>query len=174
MLFRSGQEAVIEIARHAKQEGLPIRFVIIGDEKLGLKGYKDRLMRLVKRYGLEDQVLFTSWLNDMPAAYRSLDLLIHPVQKPEPFGLVIAEAMACARPVAAFDYGGAAEIIGSSEHGFLVERGDVAALWQTIKWAYHNPPETAAIGGRARARVLSAFSLGRASDQMVEVYNSLS
>lgn len=169
-----GQETIIEMAKLAKREDLPIRFVIIGDDNYGLPGYLDHLMRLAQSHELQDQVLFTRWLDDMPAVYRSLDLLVHPVREPEPFGLVIAEAMACRTPVAVFDYGGAAEVIGSSEHGFLINRYDLYALWQAVKWVHNNPEAASAIGSRARSRVLAKFSLDRFSDQMLELYDSLS
>jgi glycosyltransferase involved in cell wall biosynthesis len=169
-----GQETIIEMAKLAKQEGLPIRFVIIGDDSYGLPGYLDHLMHLAESHELGDQVLFTRWLDDMPGAYRSLDLLVHPVREPEPFGLVIAEAMACRTPVAVFDYGGAAEVIGSSEHGILVNQCDLHALWQAVKWVYNNPEEASALGSRARSRVLAKFSMDRFSDQMLELYDSLS
>ena len=169
-----GQETMIEMAKLAKRENLPIRFVIIGDDSYGLPGYLDHLMRLAQNHDLEDQVLFTRWLNDMPSAYRSLDLLVHPVREPEPFGLAIAEAMACRTPVAVFDYGGAAEVIGSSDHGLLINRHDLDALWQAVKWVHNNPEAASAIGSRARRRVLAKFSLDRCSDQMLELYESLS
>ena len=37
----------------------------------------------------------------MPAAYRALDVVVHASTRPEPFGLVIAEAMACGRALVA-------------------------------------------------------------------------
>jgi glycosyltransferase involved in cell wall biosynthesis len=48
----------------------------------------------------------------------------------EPFGLVAIEAMACGLPIAAFDMGAAAEVVG--EGGVVVPPGDVAALARAI------------------------------------------
>jgi glycosyltransferase involved in cell wall biosynthesis len=45
--------------------------------------------------------------------------LINPIQWPEPFGLVMVEAMACGTPVLAFPSGAAPEIIDDGETGFL-------------------------------------------------------
>jgi glycosyltransferase involved in cell wall biosynthesis len=52
----------------------------------------------------------------------------------EPFGLVAAEAMACGTPVAAFDRGGLAEVIGA-DGGALARAGDVASLADAIERA---------------------------------------
>ncbi len=46
----------------------------------------------------------------------------------EPFGLVVAEALATGTPVAAFDNGGVAEVLAGSPAAALVAPGDVAAL----------------------------------------------
>src|SRR4051812_6736193 len=44
------------------------------------------------------------------AVYRALDVVVHASTRPEPFGLTIAEAMACGRPLVAARAGGAAEL----------------------------------------------------------------
>ncbi len=49
------------------------------------------------------------------------DALLFPIDWPEPFGLVMIEAMACGTPVVAFRCGSTSEIIEDGETGFLVE-----------------------------------------------------
>ena len=46
----------------------------------------------------------------------------------EPFGLVVAESLACGTPVAAFGRGGIPEVVGGDAHGALVPPDDVDAL----------------------------------------------
>ncbi len=57
---------------------------------------------------------------------RSARALVNPISWPEPFGLVMAEALACGTPVLAFPNGAAPEIVDDGQTGFL--RGDVNAL----------------------------------------------
>jgi glycosyltransferase involved in cell wall biosynthesis len=45
--------------------------------------------------------------------------LLNPIQWPEPFGLVMIEALACGTPVLAFPSGAAPEIVRNAETGFL-------------------------------------------------------
>ncbi|USX54383.1 glycosyltransferase family 4 protein [Lentzea sp. HUAS12] len=47
------------------------------------------------------------------------DALLNPIAWPEPFGLVMAEALACATPVLAFPCGAAPEIVEHGRTGFL-------------------------------------------------------
>lgn len=50
--------------------------------------------------------------------------LIFPIQAPEPFGLVMIEAMACGTPVAAIPLGAVAEIVDPGVTGFLADDAD--------------------------------------------------
>ena len=47
--------------------------------------------------------------------------LLMPIRWPEPFGMVMIEALACGTPVIAFPEGAASEIVVDGENGFLVE-----------------------------------------------------
>jgi glycosyltransferase involved in cell wall biosynthesis len=52
--------------------------------------------------------------------------LIHPIEFPEPFGLVMIEAMACGTPIVAFRTGSIPEVIDEGQTGFVVEGIDAA------------------------------------------------
>ena len=56
--------------------------------------------------------------------------LVFPIQWPEPFGLVMTEAMACGTPVVAWRNGSVPEVVADGETGFIVDsmEGMVAAL----------------------------------------------
>jgi glycosyltransferase involved in cell wall biosynthesis len=53
--------------------------------------------------------------------YQGADALLFPIRRREPFGLVIAEALACGTPVIAFRGGSTTELIEDGKTGFLVE-----------------------------------------------------
>ena len=52
--------------------------------------------------------------------------LLFPIDWPEPFGLVMIEAMACGTPVIAWRCGSVPEIVDEGESGFIVETEDAA------------------------------------------------
>jgi glycosyltransferase involved in cell wall biosynthesis len=58
------------------------------------------------------------------------DALLFPIDWPEPFGLVMIEAMACGTPVVAYDRGSVPEIVEDGVTGFIVQNQDeaIAAL----------------------------------------------
>ena len=49
-----------------------------------------------------------------------------PIEWPEPFGLVMIEAMGCGTPVIAYDYGSAPEVIDTGITGYVVSGEDAA------------------------------------------------
>jgi glycosyltransferase involved in cell wall biosynthesis len=60
--------------------------------------------------------------------FRNAKAFLFPVKRPEPFGLVVIEAMACGTPVIAFNRGSMVELIKDGETGFLVNSVEEAVL----------------------------------------------
>ena len=58
---------------------------------------------------------------DKPAFLSGATALLMPIDWPEPFGLVMIEAMACGTPVIAFNRGSVPEIVEDGVTGFIVE-----------------------------------------------------
>lgn len=137
----------------------------------GLGDYKDYLIRRIAALGLEDAVRFAGFLpqHEMPGLYAALDVLAHPSVE-EPFGLVLVEAMACARPVVAVGEGGVPEIISDGVDGLLVPREQPAALAAALVRVLRDPAlaEQLAHSGRARAR--DTFSPQRQAAEVMAVY----
>ena len=89
---------------------------------------------------------------------RALDVVVHASTEPEPFGLVIAEAMACARAVVVSRAGGAAEIIEPGVDALAHAPGDAAELAECIRLAgAERGPARAASATPARATAERAF-----------------
>jgi glycosyltransferase involved in cell wall biosynthesis len=53
----------------------------------------------------------------MVPMYAAMDVVVHASRMPEPFGLVVVEAMAAGKPVVATAAGGPAEIINHAADG---------------------------------------------------------
>jgi glycosyltransferase involved in cell wall biosynthesis len=77
--------------------------------------------------------VLTGWQNeDVREAQRSCLALLAPSVWPEPFGMVIIEALAAGRPVIASRIAGMAELVEDRVNGLLVPPGDAAALGEAI------------------------------------------
>jgi glycosyltransferase involved in cell wall biosynthesis len=64
--------------------------------------------------------------NEKPRFLGQAAALLFPVDWPEPFGLVMIEAMACGTPVIAFKSGSVIEVVEEGVSGFVVETLDEA------------------------------------------------
>ena len=74
-------------------------------------------------------VVLTDWPNAaVLAAWQRCLFGIVPSLWPEPFGIVIIEAMAASKPVIASSVGGIPEIISDGREGLLIAPGDAGAL----------------------------------------------
>ncbi|MGH7585900.1 MAG: glycosyltransferase [Gemmatimonadales bacterium] len=73
--------------------------------------YRARLQSIVVEKGLGPSVRFLGHRSDVPDLMRAADLVLHASTEPEPFGLVLLEAMALGRPLVASSLGGPAEVV---------------------------------------------------------------
>ncbi|WP_119458714.1 glycosyltransferase family 4 protein [Rhodospirillaceae bacterium SYSU D60014] len=150
-----GPDAAIRIARAA---GLPLRIAAKVDEADQVY-FETVVQPLLREPGVE----FVGEISerDKAAFLGGAMALLFPINWPEPFGLVMIEAMACGTPVIAFDRGSVPEIVEDGVNGFVVEdeTGALAAL--------------ARLDGLDRARVRQAFERRFSSRRMAQDYLQL-
>jgi glycosyltransferase involved in cell wall biosynthesis len=147
-----GPEAAIRIAHRA---GIPLRMaakVDRTDEAYFEKSVQPLLTLPDIHYiGETDDVTKGPFLADARA-------LLFPACWPEPFGIVMIEAMACGTPVIAYDVGSVSEVLEDGVTGFIV----------------HNEEEAVAAIGRVaqldRARIRSVFEARFSARRMVDEY----
>jgi len=107
---------------------------------------------------------------DVPGFYRRARVVLMPSMIPESFGLVGVEAMACGRPVVAFDSGGIRDWLVDGDTGFLVERGNVRALATRIEQLLTDDSLVEVMGVRAMRRVERLYRPQAHLSQLVALY----
>lgn len=152
----------------------PVRGYVIGDSIYQTDASQHSiatLREMASRYGLHRAVGFTGHVDDVPAALRALDVVVHASVEPEPFGLVVAEAMACGRPVIVSRAGGAAEIArgGAVFH----TPGNAGELTAAITQLVNEPAQRRTLSKAGRAAAEEWFSRRRLVDALIPVYESL-
>jgi glycosyltransferase involved in cell wall biosynthesis len=154
-----GVEKAIKIARRV---GVPLKIAAKVD-KADLDYYNGKVKRLLQGPGVE----FIGEIGDREKGEflgRAMALLF-PIDWPEPFGLVMIEAMANGTPVIAFRRGSVPEIIDEGVTGFVVDSvaGAVAAV-----------PGAAALDRSAiRRRFEERFSVDRMARDCIELYEDV-
>ena len=91
--------------------------------------------------------------------------LLMPITWPEPFGMVMAEALACGTPVIAFPQGAAREIVVDGENGFLV--ADEKEMASAIKRVREIQPLA------CRQSVASRYDVSAVSAQYEALYQTI-
>ena len=171
-----GQREFLEAARVVATACPEAHFLVVGDVagaqgRTGQEGpaYRDALRRLVRRLGLEDRVVFTGWRRDVPVVLAAADVLVHSSVLPEPFGLVIVEAMAMERPVVASRLGGPGEIVRDGHEGVLVDPRNPEEIAEALLRLAADPALRTRLGRAGRVRALGCFGAERFVQEMEAV-----
>jgi glycosyltransferase involved in cell wall biosynthesis len=176
-----GHRHTIEAASLLNEQGaLDSAAIIFAGDAADRSGYREELAALLARRGLESKVLLVGHCQEMPAAFLAAHVALLPSLVPETFGRTSIEAQAMGCPVILSDLGALPETIVSPEQdrsqftGWLVPPGDAVALAAKIKHALDLPPESrAALGARARQRIVAKFTLRRMQRDTLSVYDEL-
>ena len=144
--------------RIARQAGLPLKIAAKVD-RVDEEYFRTEIAPMIDG----DQVQLIGEISDAekPAFLSGAIALLLPIDWPEPFGLVMIEAMACGTPVIAFNCGSVPEIIEHGVTGMIVESEAEAV---------------AAIGRVARlsrAEVRRCFERRFTAERMAEDYLAL-
>jgi glycosyltransferase involved in cell wall biosynthesis len=95
--------------------------------------------------------------------YGGARALLYPIQAPEPFGLVLAEAMACGTPIAALDRGAVREV---------VDDGVTGIVFDNLEQLVNDLPRVFGLDRRrVRACAVERFGVSRMVDEYVAVYD---
>ena len=153
---------------------IPVRGYVIGDSiyQTDASQYSlSTLREMASRNGLNGHVAFTGHVADVPAALRSLDIIVHASIEPEPFGLVIAESMACGRPVIVSRAGGAAEIARAG--AVFHTPGDADELAERMTQLVSEPRLRDELSRAGRAAAEQLFSRRRLAQALIPIYEGV-
>lgn len=153
-----GQDHFLRAMRLVADQRPDVWFVLVGEAVFAeSEPFLPQLRELAAELRLSDRVVFAGQIEDVAAAYAAMDVVVHCSVEPEPFGRVIIEAMAAARPVVAYGWGGPCEIVVPGQTGFLVPPGDHDALGKAVLGLLQDPERGRAMGAAGRARAEAQY-----------------
>ncbi|MCX7379690.1 MAG: glycosyltransferase family 4 protein [Alphaproteobacteria bacterium] len=158
----SPEKGIVDAIRIARACNMPLKIAAkIGEEDLPF--HEEIVAPLMAEPGIE----FIGEIDDShkPAFLSGAKALLFPIAWPEPFGLVMIEAMACGCPVIAYNRGSVPEVIEPGRTGFIVSNVEesVAAIAQLP-----NLPRAS-----IRARFEERWTAKRMADDYVKLYQTL-
>ncbi|WP_214405734.1 glycosyltransferase family 4 protein [Pseudonocardia lacus] len=169
---------VVCVGRLADQKGQdlllrawPTVLAAVPDARLELVGTGPR-EREWRALGTDPSVHWAGGTDRPDRWYAAADVVALP-SRAEGLALVPLEAMACARPVVAFDVGGVRQSLGPDPAGAVVAPGDVEQLAKELAARLIDPAAAQAEGRRGRARAVERFdrraTTGRVADLVAEL-----
>jgi glycosyltransferase involved in cell wall biosynthesis len=136
---------------------------IVGDGPL-----RTSLEELAKCLGIHNRVIFLGSRNDVANIYSAADIFVLSSAW-EGFGLVVAEAMLCERPIIATDVGAVSEVLAAG--GWLVPPKNSVALATAMANALNASQETISMMAQTgRDRILKNYSTVEIAARWVNIY----
>lgn len=109
----------------------------------------------------------------MKFAYHDSEVVILTSSR-EPFGMSLIEAMACSKPVVAFDIGGTNDIIEQGKNGYLIPYGDTAQFASAVNQILSDQPLRHKMGLYGRKLVEKKFQIQDVAHQWLKVFKEVS
>lgn len=119
----------------------------------------DLLLRLRSELGMESCFQVVDFRRDARALMSAFDILVCLSTLPEPFSMVVLEAMEKSIPVIAASHGGLMEIVVDGVTGLLFEPNNAESLANAIEMLMLNPERGFEMGPAGKMRGVSTFSL---------------
>jgi L-malate glycosyltransferase len=171
--FWKGQEHFIEAIEHLLLQYKDLHGLVIGGWGEADRDYYETVTGKVLQSGLENRVHFLGYRTDVPDLLNILDVFVHASTKPEPFGMVILEAMAAGKPVVATKIGGPIEILDHGRCGILVPPNDGKAIADACAVYLDRPEIREDMKRRAYERVMKNFRLEQTVEQTVALFRKV-
>ena len=160
---RKGQSYLLRILDALRRDpnynpSIRFKVVIAGDAYPGYEHLIGQLEQEILELGLQDQVRYIGYQEDMGALLCKLDLVVVPSTEPDSFPTVVLEAMKFALPVLATRQGGCLEMIEENVSGFFIPLGDADASAKILLNLLANKERLQEAGKKGRERVAALYS----------------
>lgn len=180
----SGGKTVISVSNLIDTKGIDLNIKAIfelvkryPDIKYNIIGEgpeKPALLKMVKNFGLENNVFFLGKPphEETMKYVSSSDIFCLPSWQ-EGFGIVYIEAMALGKPVIAVKGEGIEDVIVDGKNGFLVEPKNVEDIVRAISFLIENPDKAREVGKTGQKSVMDGFTWSINATKTVDVYEEL-
>lgn len=168
-----GQSVLAQAVGLLKHGTHSVHTVVVGGVFDGDLRALHALQQVIHEQVIENVFTIRDFHPDARVLLQDLDIFVLPSVLPEPFGLVVTEAMAAGLPVVATNHGGPKEVVLQNETGLLVPPNDADAMAAALLTLIASPELRKSFGDEGRRRMQTHFGLDRFIEQMSALYNEL-
>lgn len=148
--------------------------LIVGDSGEGFgNSYEESLRAFVEAHGLGSAVRFLGYLPSTLSLMRASDVVVHSSIEPEPFGLVITEAMAACTAVMASKMGAPAEIVSHGVDGLLFDPLCVEDFSAKLTMLVNDEHLRSRLSSAAQTKASNVFSPRVFMERVTESYDAV-
>lgn len=148
-----GQDIIVDVMRQPKWRKRNLKVVFYGHDQ----GNKLQLLELIKMHGLEEQLEFSGYSEDVEAIWESNHALLLP-SRYEGAPLVVIEAMLCNRIAITTDIGRNRELMDDNESGFVALGATVELLDEALERAWQKRHQWQEMGQLAGQHIRERYS----------------
>ena len=170
-----GQEIFIEALNDLKTKYGYKNFIaiLLGPDQ-GRKIYKKKLIRLIERFRLNNEVIFLEHAPSMPVAYSVSNVIVSASIEPEAFGRISVEAQSMKKPIVASNIGGSRETIVDNKTGLLFSSSDHHSLSEKLDFIFRlDDTSLNVMGNNGRKNVQKKFNVEKMCFSTYSEYKKL-
>jgi glycosyltransferase involved in cell wall biosynthesis len=162
-----GITELLKAAQRVISQQPNVQFVFVGEG-----AYREQYTKDAQAMGIGDHVTWTGLVKDPfgEGVYDAAEIVCQVSNWEEVFGWVIAEAMAYEKPIIGTRVGGIPELVEDSVSGYLVNRGDDAAMAEKILTLVAQPELRKQMGQEGKKITYEKFDLAKSVTQLIDCY----
>ncbi len=165
-----GQEYLLNAFAEVVRNNPKARLVLVGDGDL-----REELSLLAQTLGIQREVTFTGFRDDLGALYSSFDIYVHSSVEGggETISFAVQQALAQELPVIVTNVADVVENVREGVNGFVVPDRDAKALAQKLMMLAANRSMCSDMGKESRKYLLERFTTEHMVSAVEKVYRSV-
>lgn len=168
-----GQQLLLKAFNILSKTNKNIKLVYLGSAPPNQEIFEIELKDKIKDFKLDERVIIIPFQKEISKFWNSIDIAVVPSTEPEPFGMVVIEAMLAKKPVVASNHGGPTEIVIDKHTGFLFEPNNFESLANALDKLINNKQMRIDYGKHGYQRVLEKFSLKSHVSHFEKIFEEL-
>lgn len=160
-----GVKRLIKAFRYVTKEFPNAKLLVIGGGE-----YRKDVELLVKKIGIENNVVFTGFIDNVSVPLLVSDIYAH-ITLQEGFPIALLEAMSLGKPVIASRTGGMPEVIINGENGILVD-SKPEQIANAILDLYNDEETQTKLADNAKKTVENNFSWSKIASEFLILYKN--
>lgn len=167
-----GLPLLLKVWNEIRRKHENVLLILAGTGGLDIHNCEEELREYVTVNGLENHVLFTGAVENVPEYLQASDLFAFPTEN-DAFPSSIVEAMACALPVVTTPVGAIKTIVTDRETGVLIQPGNQEQLFQALDVMLSDTALASRLGDAACQSVQGLYSAEAVSKKYLNLFQGL-